>query len=132
MGITYGPITPFVVTGEAGPFVAGARCPDFLLSRPDGKQSFFYGVFEYGKFVVLLPSNIRLELTHERKSHVLVWRFSQDSKRETQIIIGEEKELFTTKFDLGKEGETAIVIRPDLYVGYCGTKPDEYFKGMSA
>lgn len=132
MGITYGPITPFVILGEAGLFVAGARCPDFLLSQPDSKQGFFYGIFEYGKFVMLLPSNMRLELAQEMNSHVSAWKYSQNPNGEIQTTVGEGQEHYTTKFDLGNEGETAIVIRPDLYVGYCGANPGEYFKGMSA
>ncbi|CAM5999992.1 unnamed protein product [Sphagnum balticum] len=47
-------------------------------------------------------------------------------------IATEKEVVITTRFDLGQRGEVAIVVRPDLYVGYAGVDANDYFKGIFA
>jgi hypothetical protein len=60
-------------------------------------------------------------LTINRKSIVKLWMKEGDN-----WLTDDEK--YTTQFDLG--GDLAIVIRPDLYVGYVGIDPNNYFSAF--
>jgi phenol 2-monooxygenase len=130
MGITYTPTNPFVISGSLGDFVAGSRCPDFSLTDKDDVKTFFYQQFSYGKFLVLLPEAVKLHIPSVASQHVVVWKISVPGPNagnyRATLLDGRE---LTTEFGLGKSGDTAIIIRPDLYVGYVGNEPGEYFTG---
>jgi hypothetical protein len=132
MGIIYTPETPFVVSGQVGEFIAGFRCPDFEVCQADGRSTFFYNLFEYGKFVILIPSSLKFELDPRASPYVVIWKTSRDSLGEGFKIVTEREVVITTRFDLGQRGEVTIVVRPDLYVGYAGVDANDYFKGIFA
>ncbi|KAH6671280.1 monooxygenase [Halenospora varia] len=133
MGITYPITTPFVVPGCYGEFTAGTRCPDFPFTRSDGSVEFLYQLFEYGKFVVLSGSAIQLTIPTSISQYVLEWKVSHAETGFEGFKVdlpGDGKALSTT-FGLGRGGEIAVVIRPDLYVGYVGLDPTSYFRGIA-
>jgi len=126
MGISYTAETPLVVAGSVGDFVAGHRCPDFVLDLKGGQQSKrFYETFEYGKFVVLKPPSVADTVF---KQPVKVWDVATLEGGKFSITTDKKGEGFTTNFELGKD--VAIVIRPDLYIGYVGAHLTEYFSAF--
>lgn len=130
MGITYTSETPFVIPGQVGKFRAGFRCPDFEISQADGRINFFYNLFEYGKFVVLVPSNFKFELDPRASPYVVAWKIFREDLGEGFKVTTDKEDVLTTRFNLGQRGEEAIIIRPDLYVGYAGVDANDYFKGI--
>jgi hypothetical protein len=131
MGITYPTTTPFVIPGFLADFTAGFRCPDFSMTRSDGESIFFYQLFEYGKYLVLLGPSAVLELLVTFREHVLTWNvYPLDDGVDGFSVVMVDGTVLTTTFDLGGEN-LAIIIRPDLYVGYAGQDPSEYFRGIT-
>jgi hypothetical protein len=133
MGITYKPITPLVVESSVAQFVAGAVCPDFTL-HSDVTSKRFYENFVYGKFVVFKPAKLsQPALSPSQQQSILVWNVSriEGSTDDVKFDITTESGVnFKTDFELGTD--VAVVIRPDLYVGYVGDNYVEYFNSFLA
>lgn len=132
-GVNY-PTGTMVVQGETlGDFVAGKRCPEIqLISTDSGASDRIYTVYPYGEFVVFLLSDTDLILPDNVREHVQRWRLTGSPTQ------GGEERVFTLVDNLHRgllseeaKGK-AVVIRPDLYVGYVGDEAgvSNYLEGI--
>lgn len=118
MSTTYSPESSAVLPGSIGDFVAGARCPDFVLRNVDAVDIRFYELVSYGKFVILKPSSTSFD----------VWKISKQGE-----IFDVKTPVYaklTSSFDLGQDLKESIGIRPDLYTGYIEPDVVKYFQGF--
>jgi phenol 2-monooxygenase len=135
MGVYYLANTVVVKESKYQEFVAGKRCPDLtvnLLSSTEDKdlttesEKRLYALVSYGKFTVLL---LGLESGRRVVAENLVQRY-EDKAQFWQIHnddICANIGLLQFRADWNHNDEDiAIVIRPDLYVGYTGTEWQQY------
>ncbi len=128
MGILYPPTSAAIVPGAFSKFTAGARCPDFEFIKSRIVQIRFYELFNIAKFVIFKPAGMQLDLSPRMIGHTELWEVS---KKDEMFEVTTPKGMgLATSFVLPVENDTAIVVRPDLYVGYVGPDVKDYFEFM--
>lgn len=141
MGVTYPP-SDLLVQGSSthhALFTPGHRCPDLLLANIHNPlnstaRKRLYSLIWYGKFVVLLlGGNGRWKdvKSDSYRDLASLWRI-----RDLQSLgagVGESESVYEHEYaaDWVKAGDdddggVAVVVRPDLYVGYVGSEWEGY------
>lgn len=119
MGVAYdGMGSPTVEESEHGIWKAGKRCPDIVLSTPDSDGDVrLYSQVTYGKYLILAIGNHPEQaLAHE---DVAVLFSILPSSATAESVVTSKARTFTA--DWAEAGESyAVVVRPDMYIGYVG------------
>lgn len=128
MGIVYAPSSVAVGGGSVGRFVAGARTPDFTLLKSAKVSVRFYELTKIGKFIVIVPSSMKMQLPTTLMDHVEVWKYSKkDDLFHVTTPAGAHLQTF---FGFGENENEAVVVRPDLYTGFVGVDVLGYFEAF--
>lgn len=132
MGVSYaGFDSPLVWESKHGIWTAGCRCPDLVLQSVDGgKSTRIYSEATYGKFMVLfLGIHAGIDLGH--RNIAVSYRIypldkpafpngpagpRADGPETTEVQGSKTFRADWTSWD----DSLAIVVRPDMYVGYVG------------
>lgn len=123
MGITYAANSPAVIEGTVGDFVAGARCPDIEFLKAGVVKLRLYELLKYGDFVLIKSPCVKFERPSWLEGKLHIW---DAEKHEDGWLLKTESgaKLFTNS---AFAEHSAVVIRPDLYVGFAGADPSIYF-----
>jgi phenol 2-monooxygenase (NADPH) len=121
---------------EAGPFMPGFRCPDLQLARNHGDSSRLYQVFDYRSFSVLQVNRRQIDIPEVATPFCRIWALVLNGARDEKNKIRHEvdtgttsKMLYLNSVEL-PDWVNAMVIRPDMYVGYVGKEAGEYLAGI--
>lgn len=124
MGIVYAPNNITVVEGAFGDFIAGGRFPDISFVKSHSINLRLYELVEYGAFVVF-TNGVSFDTPDWAANQVETWKC--ESTPEGYTVITAARARLTTDFVFPEEA--AVIMRPDLYVGYIGKDPESYFRG---
>lgn len=119
MGVAYDAMgSPIVENSEHGFWKAGKRCPDVVLSKPEGDGDIWlYSQVTYGKYLILAIGNHPEQaISHE---DVAVLFNILPSSATLEGVATSKVKTFTADW-VGLEESFAVVIRPDMYIGYVG------------
>lgn len=121
MGIAYDNLeSPAIRESETGLWKAGNPCPDFEIKIPGSPEEgkWFYQVIEYGKYRVLVSGDHGGNFG--KFNDLVAWHKLVPKADGRRDLNGESASTFLT--DIVKTGEEfAVVVRPDMYIGYAGT-----------
>lgn len=114
----------------------GFRCPDLQLARNHGDSSRLYQVFDYRSFSVLQINKSQIDIPEVATPFCHTWAVALKEPRDEENEIRHEadtainsKMLHLSGVDL-PDWVNAIVIRPDMYVGYVGKEAGKYLAGI--
>ncbi|KAI9172557.1 Aromatic hydroxylase fmpF [Paramyrothecium foliicola] len=137
MGVSYHDmLSPLVADSSHGIWKAGYRCPDVVLRALGGdKPSWLYSEVEYGKFVVLFigkPKTLPEEYGHLAVGFSIVPAEPRSGKADNSKEVLAKISSFAADWVATEDGY-AVVVRPDMYIGYAGTSEDgwqQYLDGV--
>jgi hypothetical protein len=119
MGVAYDTMgSPIVEESEYGIWKAGRRCPDVVLSKPDSDGDIWlYSQVTYGKYLILaIGDHPEQALAHE---DVAVLFNILPSSATADSVVTSKVRTFTADWT-GADESYAVVVRPDMYIGYVG------------
>ncbi|UKZ82980.1 hypothetical protein TrVFT333_010781 [Trichoderma virens FT-333] len=119
MGVAYDTMgSPIVEESEYGIWKAGRRCPDVVLSKPDSDGDIWlYSQVTYGKYLILaIGDHPEQALAHE---DVAVLFNILPSSATADSVVTSKVRTFTADW-AGADESYAVVVRPDMYIGYVG------------
>ncbi|KKP02914.1 hypothetical protein THAR02_04979 [Trichoderma harzianum] len=119
MGVAYdGMGSPTVEESEHGIWKAGKRCPDVVLSTPESDGDIrLYSQVTYGKYLILAIGNHPEQALDHQDAAVLFSILPSSATAES--VVTSKARTFTA--DWTEAGESyAVVVRPDMYIGYVG------------
>lgn len=120
MGVSYnGTGSELITESEHGIWKAGCRCPDLLLTElGTGVSKSVYSLLPYGQFAIFHVGGQQGSLDH---LHEVATCFSIHSSTHEQGTgsAGSTSRDFTSEHVVA-EDQFAIVVRPDMYIGYVG------------
>ncbi|KAH6609979.1 FAD monooxygenase [Trichoderma cornu-damae] len=121
MGVAYDAMgSPIVENSEHGVWKAGKRCPDVVLSKPEGDgEIWLYSQVTYGKYLVLAIGN-HPEQAHAHADVAVLFNILPSSATLESVLATTSKVGTFTADWADPEESFAVVVRPDMYVGYVG------------
>ncbi|RFU81261.1 hypothetical protein TARUN_916 [Trichoderma arundinaceum] len=119
MGVAYDSMgSPIIEDSERGIWKAGKRCPDVVLSKPEGDGDIWlYSQVTYGKYLILAvghhPEQV---LAHEDVA--VLFNIIPPSATPEHVATSKFR-TFTADWAAPDESY-AVLVRPDMYIGYVG------------
>lgn len=135
MGVSYSEFpSPLLRGAEQGIWKPGDRCPDVTLTTGSGEPTRLYASVPYGNFLVLsvgktmdnMPSGIpsTSALTILPKTSTNGHTNGATNGHGGHTNGHEENKAFTADW-VTEDDALAVVVRPDMYVGYVGRGSDD-------
>ncbi|KAG8426055.1 hypothetical protein J3459_008457 [Metarhizium acridum] len=122
MGVTYRESgSPLVRASEHGIWTAGNRCPDMVLKKTDGAETWLYTETTYGKYLVL---HIGGTPAPDFGFSDVVTHYTIRPASESAAAGGDSSRTYTADW-ASKDDPFVVVVRPDMYLGFVGGSADE-------